>query len=432
MIEMPKVPSVPSAATDPIVRVPRPKARLQSTHSDTALMTFINGHHKPTHRYHSSIHGSSPYNIPTVGHTGHTFGEHEGSHKVQHTKHDGTSSAPPASSPRHRRHKSEHDSPAPMTYLAIPMASNPSQSSMITPLELTPRPSAPARPTINRTSSGRIHTGLSVITDNSYNPYPATFNHFAPEPLLLSGPEDQYIMSANLDPSATSGWPSFTPQYENFDMFDASNPLFNSTAFCDEVRGYSMYNSVPIARTNASSDEFDPDYRNTSPPSLVSQALSNADSEDYAAFSAHSSYIDLPRLADVSEERTMSSVPEEPEQSILTTRQHRNPFTQGYIPPVTATPATTPTGENVFNPFAVMYDNRAPLKGINDRTTELINLGAMTGLDAMGLGALGVLGGMGGLEMGMQGMGMGGLEGVRGSGEGAVRQQEEFLYMGWG
>ncbi|KAH8154144.1 uncharacterized protein LAJ45_01912 [Morchella importuna] len=233
-----------ASTTPPEVRKPR----LQMTQSESSLTTFANGHHRPTHKHHGSIHGSSPYTIPPVGHTGHAFGEHvNGCTKVT-----ASASAPSTvASQKPRRIKSEQSSPDLRTYPALQMA-----NTSITPLELTPQLAQQAlKPT-----SSRIQPGLVVNTNHP----PFTLQDFPSQELLPSAAEsDSYQFSAGLYPPQSAGWP---PAYGQFDPAFEDPPLDASYDTSQIDMGSFLRFQTGLAAGSVSGDEID-DF--IGPPSLT-------------------------------------------------------------------------------------------------------------------------------------------------------------------
>lgn len=270
----------------------RPKPRLHMTHSESSLTTFANGHHKPTHKHHTSVHGSCPYSIPTVGHSGHTFGEHNGCIRTK----SGSGSSSTSSHKTSRRIKSEQSSPDLRTYPALQMANH-----CITPLELTPRPTRPAKPALNRTPSGR--TGLSLNTNSQTF---STLHDFPSQELLppSADSENGYQFSAGLYSPQSAGWPPSFPQYESTASFD--EPL-NDPPRMDLETFLRLH--APPALTNSTSGDEREDmgvYGGLSPPygfdtgPMSSSSSDHTESEQYQ-LSAASSYVGLPQMAEMAE-----------------------------------------------------------------------------------------------------------------------------------
>lgn len=265
----------------------RPKPRLQMTHSESSLTMFANGHHKPTHKHHSSVHGSSPYSIPTVGHSGHTFGEHNGCTKAP------PGSGPPSVSSQKssRRIKSENSSPDLCMYPALQMT-----NTGITPLELTPRPPRPAKPALNRTASGRIQTGLSVNTNHQSF---STLHDFHSQELLLSADSEHGYFSAGLYPPQSAGWPPSFSHYDGSNSYDdpSAEPAMDLETF--------LRLHAPPALTNSTSGDEREDMGAFGGPSprygfgnrtMSSSSSDQAESDQYH-ISAASSYVGLPQMA---------------------------------------------------------------------------------------------------------------------------------------
>jgi hypothetical protein len=264
------------------------------THSESSLTTFANGHHKPTHKHHTSVHGSCPYSIPTVGHSGHTFGEHNGCIKTQ----PGSGPSSTSSQKSSRRIKSEQSSPDLRTYPALQMTNH-----GITPLELTPKPARLTRPGINRTASGRIQTGLSVNTNHQAF---STLHDFPSQELLPSADsEGGYQFSAGLYPPQSAGWPPSFSHYEgsvnSFIEEIAEQPQMDLVTF--------LRLHAPPALTNSTSGDEREDlggYGRPSPPygfgngPLSSNSSEHAESDQYH-LSAASSYVGLPQMAEMAE-----------------------------------------------------------------------------------------------------------------------------------
>jgi len=251
------------------------------THSESSLTTFANGHHKPTHKHHSSIHGSCPYSIPTVGHTGHTFGEHNGCTKAQSVSPSGKS----------RRIKSEQSSPDLRTYPALQLT-----NTGITPLELTPRLPV-SKPAVNRTPSGR---GLSLNTNHQNF---STIHDFSNQDLLPSADsENSYQFSAGLLPQS-AGWPPSFPPYDNTSSFD--DQLVDPQQQMD-LETFLSLQTAPALTNSTSGDEREDlgGYGGPSPPpygygtgAMSSSSSEHADSDNYH-LSATSSYVGLPQVAE--------------------------------------------------------------------------------------------------------------------------------------
>ncbi|RPA96701.1 hypothetical protein L873DRAFT_1829338 [Choiromyces venosus 120613-1] len=222
------------------------KPRLQATHSEGSLATlhtFANGHHRPTHKHHGSIHGSSPYTIPHVGHTGHTFGEHIGG--CTKTPAATVSAPPSAASQKPRRIKSEHSSPDLRSYPALKMA-----NTGITPLELTPQlPPQPVKPI-----SSRVAPGLSVNTNAPYS-----MHEFRSQELLPSADSEcSFQFSAGLYPPQSAGWP---PAYSAFDnaSFDEQplDPGVDYSISQLDIGNYLRFQSSAGPNGSVSGDEID-------------------------------------------------------------------------------------------------------------------------------------------------------------------------------
>ncbi|PWW80804.1 hypothetical protein C7212DRAFT_361313 [Tuber magnatum] len=223
------------------------KPRLQATHSEgslTTLHTFANGHHRPTHGHRGGIHGSSPYTIPHVGHTGHTFGEHIGGCTKASAA---TVSAPPsAASQKPRRIKSEHSSPDLRSYPALKMA-----NTGITPLELTPQ--LPQQQPM-KSISNRVPPGLSVNTNTPY-----TVHEFRSQELLPSADSEcSFQFSAGLYPPQSAGWP---PSYNAYDSapFD-EQPLDTGVDYSVsqlDIGDYLGYQPSAGLNGSVSGDEID-------------------------------------------------------------------------------------------------------------------------------------------------------------------------------
>ncbi|KAI5778080.1 hypothetical protein EDC01DRAFT_635053 [Geopyxis carbonaria] len=278
-------PPISSSISAPALDTVRTKPRLTMTHSESSLTTFANGHHKPTHKHHSSIHGSSPYSIPTVGHTGHTFGEHNGCHKAP------TASAPPSVAQKPRRIKSEQSSPDLRTYPALQMT-----NTGITPLELTPRPEKPSP--MNRTPSGRMRGGLSVDTNHQSIPMQSFHSH----ELLPSADSDGFQFSAGLHPPYSAGWPPSFSQYDSTSSFDdqlAENQRYEHSM---DLETFLRMNQPPALTNSTSGDEVDDlgALSGPSPPYLngvLSSDSSDQDASDnYGGLSTASSYVGLPQV----------------------------------------------------------------------------------------------------------------------------------------
>lgn len=273
-----------ASTTPPEVRKPR----LQMTQSESSLTTFANGHHRPTHKHHGSIHGSSPYTIPPVGHTGHAFGEHvNGCTKVT-----ASASAPSTvASQKPRRIKSEQSSPDLRTYPALQMA-----NTSITPLELTPQLAQQAlKPT-----SSRIQPGLVVNTNHP----PFTLQDFPSQELLPSAAEsDSYQFSAGLYPPQSAGWP---PAYGQFDPTFEDPPLDASYDTSQIDMGSFLRFQTGLAAGSVSGDEIDDFIGPVGGPSPLngngtvtrsssSDASDQAESDGYRV-SAASSFISLQQV----------------------------------------------------------------------------------------------------------------------------------------
>ncbi|KAF8243190.1 hypothetical protein K440DRAFT_669707 [Wilcoxina mikolae CBS 423.85] len=276
---VPEFSEPPSARAVPALEV-RTKPRLQMTHSESSLTTFANGHHKPTHKHHSSIHGTCPYSIPTVGHTGHTFGEHNGCTKAQSVSPSGKS----------RRIKSEQSSPDLRTYPALQLT-----NTGITPLELTPR-LPHSKPAVNRTPGSR---GLSLNTNHQSF---TTMHDFSSQDLLPSADsENGYHYSAGLLPQS-AGWPPSFPPYDNSQSYDeAQQPPPQM-----DLETFLSLHTAPALTNSTSGDERDDlgTYGGPSPPpygygngAMSSSSSDHADSENYH-LSATSSYVGLPQVAE--------------------------------------------------------------------------------------------------------------------------------------
>lgn len=291
----PPVPTTGIAAPDA-----RPKPRLPMTHSEGSLTTFANGHHKPTHKHHGSFHGSSPYSIPTVGHTGHTFGEHSGCTKVQ------SASVPPPSS---RRIKSEQSSPdlraAGSAGAAPAAAGGAGAASGIAPLELAPRP--PSKPP----AVGRAPAhGLSLNTNQQSFPSMASFQ--SPDLLASAGSENGggYLCSAGLYPQS-AGWPPSFPPFDGSPYEDAATEFENylrahgappplasnsSTTPGDERDELVAYDPSGGSGAGASGGPSPPAY-GFGGGEMSSSSSDQADSDHYH-LSAASSYATLPQSAE--------------------------------------------------------------------------------------------------------------------------------------
>lgn len=250
---------------------PRTKPRLQMTHSESSLTTFANGHHKPTHKHHGSTHGTCPYSIPVVGHTGHTFGERNGCTK--------TSSSVPssASAQKIRRIKSEKSSPDLRTY--------PGDS--IAPLELTPRPSLPIKSSSTR---GRIQAALSVDTNH---PSLSTMHDFSSQELLPSSDSESYQFSAGLYTPNSAGWPP------SFSQYDSSTSYDEQLSSRMDLETYLRLNAPPALTNSTSGDERDDigPFGGPSPPYGLrngSESSDHTDSDQYH-LSTTSSYVGLPQ-----------------------------------------------------------------------------------------------------------------------------------------
>lgn len=256
------------------------KPRLTTTHSESSLTTFLNGHHKPTHKHHIShgSHGSSPYHIPAIGHTGHNFGEHMGC----------TKSPPLSVVPISRRNKSEQSSPDLRVYPALNMPTN-----NITPLELTPHP-PPSKPPMQHRATSRPHTVLSVNTNHhrpfSMHDYPTSGQD------LLPSADSEFQFSAGLFPSQSAGWPNtFSTQFSTSASFEELS--------LETYEPYQCYNPPPPLTNSASGDEPEEvgPYSGPSPPYGFGSALSSNSSEhaesDNYHLSAASSYVALSQAA---------------------------------------------------------------------------------------------------------------------------------------
>lgn len=260
------------------------------TQSESSLTTFANGHHRPTHKHHGSIHGSSPYTIPPVGHTGHAFGEHvNGCTKVITS-----ASAPPTVvSQKPRRIKSEQSSPDLRIYPALQMA-----TASITPLELTPQLAQQAL----KPASARVQPGLVVNTNHP----PFTLHDFPSQELLPSAAESEgYQFSAGLYPPQSAGWP---PNYGQFDSAFEEPPLDPSSYDTSQLDLGSFLRFQPSGLTggSVSGDEIDDFIGPVGGPSPLSgngavtrssssDASDQAESDGYRV-SAASSYIGLQQV----------------------------------------------------------------------------------------------------------------------------------------
>ena len=261
------------------------KPRLQMTHSESSLTTFANGHHRPTHKHHPGVHGSSPYTIPHVGHTGHTFGEHIGGCTKAPAA---TVSAPSsAASQKPRRIKSEHSSPDLRSYPALKMPA------AIAPLELTPQ-LPPLQPQPIKPAPSRVQPGLSVNTNHP--PFP--LHDFRNQELLPSADSEcsGFPFSAGLFPPQSAGWSPAYARFENpgFDdppldtnSYDPTSQLdinylrFQSSAGLggsvsgDEIEEMFAPNNLGGARTitrsssSDASDQAESDYRVSATSSFV-------------------------------------------------------------------------------------------------------------------------------------------------------------------
>jgi len=280
------------SVTVPVLEVVRTKPRLQMTHSESSLTTFANGHHKPTHKHHGNGHGSCPYSIPHVGHTGHTFGEHNGCTKTS------GASAPPsvASAKPSRRIKSEQSSPDLRIYPALKMT-----NTCITPLELTPRAPAPAKPVLNRTASGRIESGLSVDT----NSFSTVHDYTNQEQLLRSADsEGSYQFSSALYPDQSTGWPPSFRQFGSTTSFEEQAveqppPQYQTM---DIETWFKLSNNPPALTNSTSGDEPEEvGFGGPSPPYTLNNGVLSSNSSDHAEsdryqLSANSSYVGLPQV----------------------------------------------------------------------------------------------------------------------------------------
>jgi hypothetical protein len=202
------------------------------------------------------------------------------------------------------------------------------------------------------------------------------YHSYVPQEQLLMSGEDQYLVSAGLDPSSAAGWPSYHFDTMSNNDFETPNPhTFNSSAFYDHVRMFAHSNSARPALSHSSTgDEHDSDYRtNTSPPSLVSQALSNADSEDYRhdfGFSAQSSYIDLPQL---NESASPFDHVAAPPVSTMEEQYGPNPFSQGVLAGATGDLFGVDCGDALAVPFDESYGMKSAgeLQGMADSQMQV-------------------------------------------------------------
>ena len=324
-------PAVPAAAIV-VAAEARSKPRLQMTHSESSLTTFANGHHKPTHKHHGSFHGSSPYSIPTIGHTGHAFGEHSGCTKVQ------SASVPPPSSLKSRRIKSEQSSPDLRAYTgsggAPGTAAAPagSASGSIAPLELTPRPPPPQSklPAMARATA----RGLSLNTNQQSFPSMATFQNG--QDMLASASSESgagYLCSADLYPPQSAGWPpSFGPfdgspyedattEFENYlRQHGAPPPVASNSSTTpgeerDEFVGYDSSRPRRAAGTgsNGCGGGGGGGGGGPSPPAYgygtdaISSSSSDQADSDHYHLSAASSYVTLPQSQETEGMRALAS-----------------------------------------------------------------------------------------------------------------------------
>ncbi|KAL7266785.1 hypothetical protein RUND412_010651 [Rhizina undulata] len=285
--------AAPATCTTTATAAETRKSRLQMTKSETSLTTFANGHHRPTHKHHNSVHGSAPYTIPHVGHTGHTFGEHNGC-----TKTASVSAPPTTTSQKPRRIKSEQSSPDHLrVYPALQMP-----NTGITPLELTPQPQHPVlKPAPVSRASGRMQPGLSVNTNHP----PFTYQDFSGQELLQSADSDTaYQFSAGLYPPQSAGWPPTFGRFDNSTFEDLKSDPFEHPQSLDLEQFLRL--SLPGLGNSTSGDEVDdlmPPLNGVSPLSgngtasgvLSSGSSDQADSDNYG-LSAASSYIGLQQV----------------------------------------------------------------------------------------------------------------------------------------
>ncbi|KAI5787807.1 hypothetical protein FPQ18DRAFT_262946 [Pyronema domesticum] len=269
------------------------KPRLTSVQSETNLTTFANGHHKPTHHKHHTTHGSSPYSIPTVGHSGHTFGEHNGCTKTQ-------SSSGSQSGAKSRRIKSEQSSPDFRTYPALQLG-----TTGITTLELTPR-QPPSKPVMNRASTGRA-LGLSVDTNHQ----PAFTMHEFPSQEFLPSAESESFgqFSASLFPTPSAAWPPAFSTYNrttSFEepprpAFDPNQPLESNL---DLNQLLASMQHGPPSNSGDEREPYDIFGGGPSPPAFYRNGEISSSSSDHGVesepyhISATPSFMDLPNLVD--------------------------------------------------------------------------------------------------------------------------------------
>jgi len=264
------------------------------TQSESSLTTFANGHHKPTHKHHSSMHGSSPYSIPTVGHTGHTFGEHHGCIKAKTTA---VSAPPSVATAKPRRIRSEHSSPDLRSYPALPIPSG------ITPLELTPAPppqpraQPPPEPAeVNRSPIGRIQPGLSVNTNHRTFPLRELPSY---ELLPSADSENGYQFSAGLFPPQSAGWPPSFGQFENNSLDDVLGETngYESSQFESSQADIDYLMTVPALSNSTSGDEHEDlvfsgsEAVNGATNGVLSSESSDQGEPDQYGLSAASSFI---------------------------------------------------------------------------------------------------------------------------------------------
>ena len=320
--------AVPAAAI--VVPEARSKPRLQMTHSESSLTTFANGHHKPTHKHHGSFHGSSPYSIPTVGHTGHNFGEHSGCTKVQ-----SASVPPPPSSLKSRRIKSEQSSPDLRAYTgaAASAGSGGGGGNSIAPLELTPRPPqqppSQSKPPAMARATAR---GLSLNTNQQSFPSMPTFQNN--QDMLASASSESgagYLCSADLYPPQSAGWPpSFAPfdgspyedaatEFENYlRQHGAPPPVASNSSTTpgderDEFVGYDASSRPRRAAGTSTGSCGGAGGGRPSPPAYgygtdaISSSSSDQADSDHYHLSAASSYVTLPQSQETEDMRALAS-----------------------------------------------------------------------------------------------------------------------------
>ena len=277
--------SLPPAPQEVVRAVSKP--RLMSIHSESSLTTFANGHHKPSHKHHGSIHGSSPYTIPAIGHTGHNFGEHTGTIK--------TGPPVPAAASMARRIKSEQSSPDLRIYPALKMPTSGISQLDLTPQQHQPVPArAPHKSSMHRTNASGSFSNLNINTNAHYplsNDYPE----------MLSA-ESEYQFSPGIYPSPASGWNTYLPtSFE--DLASADRRYDNS--FMYPSAASQVPPPPPVAASSVSGDDpEDAVYSRPSPPygfggsaPLSSNSSELADSDNYH-LSAASSYVDLNSFPD--------------------------------------------------------------------------------------------------------------------------------------